>query len=93
MNSYAKCAAAFIFTCIAGIATAQVTPPLQTEPTGPAALQPASSPVAVAPSNGPSDTTHALTAEDLSTFFDGLMPFALERGDVAGGQGRQGAIC
>lgn len=27
----------------------------------------------------------ALTAEDLSTFLDGLMPYALERGDVAGG--------
>ena len=29
--------------------------------------------------------THALTAEDLSSFFDGLVPFALKRGDVAGG--------
>jgi len=85
MNSYAKCGMAFVFTCIAGIAMAQVTPPLQTEPTGPAALQPASTPAAVAPTSNAAEATHALTAEDLSTFFDGFMPFALERGDVAGG--------
>jgi CubicO group peptidase (beta-lactamase class C family) len=85
MNNYAKCGAAFVFTCIAGIAMAQVTPPLQTEPTGPAALHPASTSVAIAPTESAAATTHALTAEDLSTFFDGFMPFALERGDVAGG--------
>jgi CubicO group peptidase (beta-lactamase class C family) len=28
---------------------------------------------------------HSLTAEDLSSFLDGFVPFALERGDVAGG--------
>jgi len=28
---------------------------------------------------------HALTAEDLSSFFDGLVPFAMQRGDIAGG--------
>ena len=77
MNRYAKCGAAFVFTCIAGIAMAQVTPPLQTEPTGPAALHAASSPAAVAPANNAAATTHALTADDLSTFFDGFMPFAL----------------
>jgi hypothetical protein len=63
MNSYAKCGAAFFFTCIAGIAMAQVTPSLQTEPTGPAAPHPASSPVAIAPTNSAADSTHALTAE------------------------------
>jgi CubicO group peptidase (beta-lactamase class C family) len=30
-------------------------------------------------------STHALTNEDLSTFFDGLVPFAIQRGDIAGG--------
>jgi CubicO group peptidase (beta-lactamase class C family) len=30
-------------------------------------------------------STHALINEDLSTFFDGLVPFAIQRGDIAGG--------
>src|SRR5271168_3545367 len=28
---------------------------------------------------------HALTADDLDAFFDGYMPLALARGDIAGG--------
>ena len=28
---------------------------------------------------------HAMTAEDLSTFFDGMLPYMLARGDIAGG--------
>ncbi|MGP1664588.1 MAG: serine hydrolase, partial [Rhodanobacter sp.] len=34
---------------------------------------------------GAPEAEHPLTAEDLSIFFDGLVPYALKRGDVAGG--------
>jgi len=32
----------------------------------------------------PAPSPHALTADDVSAYFDGLVPYAMERGDVAG---------
>ena len=86
MNLYIKILAAFVVTCAIGIASAQVTQPLS-----PAAATSAPLPAsATAVGTGSTTDTNAtgtppaLTGEDLSTFFDGLMPFALQRGDVAG---------
>ncbi|MBN8734785.1 MAG: beta-lactamase family protein [Xanthomonadales bacterium] len=31
------------------------------------------------------ESAHAMTAQDLSTFFGGMLPYMLERGDIAGG--------
>jgi CubicO group peptidase (beta-lactamase class C family) len=33
----------------------------------------------------PAPQPHALTAQDVSTFFSGMLPYMLERGDIAGG--------
>ena len=86
MHNYAKRGAAFVISCIASIAMAQVAQPIQPAPAGSAAMPMSSSPmVAASAASSPADATHALTADDLSTFLDGLVPFALERGDVAGG--------
>jgi CubicO group peptidase (beta-lactamase class C family) len=86
MHNYAKCVAAFVTTCVASIAMAQVAQPIQPASAGSAAMPVTSSHVVAAPAAGSqADATHALTADDLSTFLDGLVPFALERGDVAGG--------
>ncbi|HVX06156.1 MAG TPA: serine hydrolase domain-containing protein [Rhodanobacteraceae bacterium] len=62
---------ALMLACACGSAFAQVPQP---EPHEPAAenAQSAASP-------------HALTANDLSTFFGGMIPYMLARGDIAGG--------
>jgi CubicO group peptidase (beta-lactamase class C family) len=54
--------------------------------TGPAPLPPQSaSPAAqVVAAPATSTETHALTADDLHTFFDGMVPYALHRADIAG---------
>jgi CubicO group peptidase (beta-lactamase class C family) len=56
--------------------------------TGPAPLPAQSAAAApLAPSTAqPAQTpeAHALTADDLHTFFDGLVPYAIHRGDIAG---------
>jgi len=55
--------------------------------TGPAPL-PAATPVvtqAAAPPAAKPGDAHALTAEDLQAFFDGMVPYALHNGDIAGG--------
>ena len=57
---------------------AAVAPQLPTVP-APAAAQASPAPAAAAPSTG-----HALTAEDAGAWFDGLVPDAITRGDVAG---------
>ncbi|HWU75721.1 MAG TPA: serine hydrolase domain-containing protein [Rhodanobacter sp.] len=82
MNRHVKFLAPLIATCVAGLSMAQMPPSAN-----PAA---ATSVVATAPAATVSNTIthdqpHALSSEDLSSFFDGLVPFALERGDVAGG--------
>jgi CubicO group peptidase (beta-lactamase class C family) len=80
MNRCAKSFLAFAITLATGLAMAQVPTPKAPLPAPVAAP---TVPTATAPE--PSDTTHAMTAQDLSSFFDGLVPFALQRGDVAGG--------
>jgi len=54
--------------------------------TGPAPLPPAATAPTVQPIAPPAakPETHALTAEDLRVFFDGMVPYALHRGDLAG---------
>ncbi|SFK21325.1 serine hydrolase domain-containing protein [Rhodanobacter glycinis] len=84
MNRYVKCLASLVATCITGLAMAQVPPPMQPASTTPAAV-PASASAAVDSTANASGQLHALTGADLSNFFDGLVPFALRRGDVAGG--------
>jgi len=52
--------------------------------TGPAPLPVQAAPAAqVAPPAGNTET-HQMTAEDLRTFFDGMMPYAIHRDDIAG---------
>ena len=52
--------------------------------TGPAPLPVQAAPTAqVAPPAGITET-HQMTAEDLRTFFDGMMPYAIHRDDIAG---------
>ena len=82
MNRYARFLTSLIATCTAGLAMAQVPPPPKPVQAIPIPA-PASSAAASAPSA--SVQPHALTAEDLSSFLDGLVPFALQRGDMAGG--------
>ena len=51
---------------------------------GPAPLPVQATPAAqVAPPSGNTET-HQMTAEDLRTFFDGMMPYAIHRDDIAG---------
>ncbi|WP_426700259.1 serine hydrolase [Rhodanobacter sp. Col0626] len=85
MNRYAKLAAAFAITFAAGIAMAQVPQPLNPAPATSTLAPSAAAIAAPSAATRPGDATHALTAEDLSNFLDGLVPFALQRGDVAGG--------
>ena len=82
MHNYVKRGAAFVISCVASIAMAQVAQPIQPSPALPMTPSPV---VAAAAASNPADATHALTADDLSSFLDGMVPFALERGDVAGG--------
>ncbi|MFC5525161.1 serine hydrolase domain-containing protein [Rhodanobacter ginsengisoli] len=82
MNRLAKIAAAFAITWASGLLMAQTPPPQSVPAPLPAMPVPAVN-ATIADSDAAS--THALTAEDLSSFFDGLVPFALKRGDVAGG--------
>ena len=70
MNRPLKFLASLVATCVAGLAMAQVPAP------APLVADP------VAPTSAPAP---ALTTADLSSFLDGLVPFALQRGDVAGG--------
>ncbi|HEY4147177.1 serine hydrolase domain-containing protein [Pinirhizobacter sp.] len=75
MNRCTPSFLAFALTLVTGLAMAQVPTP----------KAPVPAPVATPAAPLSPDTVHALTAEDLSSFFDGLVPFALQRGDVAGG--------
>jgi CubicO group peptidase (beta-lactamase class C family) len=84
MNRYVKSLASLVATCIASLAMAQVPPPVHPVPPTPATV-PTPAPAAAVPAATTGTRSHVLTAEDLSGFFDGLVPFALQRGDVAGG--------
>ena len=63
-------AVAFAFACMAGTTIAQVPQP---------------APHVQVATTTPSPAPHALTADDLSTFFGGMVPYMLARGDIAGG--------
>src|SRR5215469_10992676 len=59
------------------------------------AAQPSAGPAPRLPTTTPSTSevslpraerqTHALTQQDLDTFFDGIVPYAIAHGDIAGG--------
>lgn len=80
MNRCAKSIVAFAIACIAGFAMAQVPQPLNPAPAGSTLGTPPVS-IAAAPVAGAA----ALTAGDLSTFLDGMVPYMIQRGDIAGG--------
>jgi len=85
MNRYAKLAAAFAVTFAVGIASAQV-PPTPNPASASSSLATPAVPIAAAPATtSPMEGAHALTADDLSTFLDGMVPYMIQRGDVAGG--------
>lgn len=74
MNRALKGLVAFVTTVGLGTAMAQ-----QAMPAAAASATP------VAATMQPADSTPALTAQDLGSLFDGLMPYALRRNDIAGG--------
>lgn len=84
MNRYVKFLASLVATCATGLAMAQMPPPANPAPASSAGV-PTTTGAVAGPSTSAGDQLHALSTEDLSTFFDGLVPFALQRGDVAGG--------
>jgi CubicO group peptidase (beta-lactamase class C family) len=69
---------------VAGAATAQTTatPPDRLAPQAPAAT-PSSAAVAAPAAPGGSGT-HALTPADVAAFLDGIVPYAIRRGNIAG---------
>lgn len=85
MNRYVRFLASLFATCTAGMAMAQMPPANPATASSTVASTPVPPTVAAGSVSTTSDQPHALTSEDLSTFFDGLVPFALQRGDVAGG--------
>lgn len=76
MHRLTKLIAAFVATAAVGIVSAQVPVPM------PSPVPSAAPLTATAPS--PVTTPPELTGQDLAVFYDGLLPFALQRGDVAG---------
>ena len=75
MKHFVKRWVALMACATATLSLAQVPPvppaqPVQATPAAPAVQD---------------TSTHALTSDDLSSFFDGLVPFAIQRGDIAGG--------
>jgi CubicO group peptidase (beta-lactamase class C family) len=86
MIRYATVATALILGSAAAAAMGQVPQMPQPAPAASVLPAPAAS-VATAPAAAVADdgSTHALTSADLGTFLDGMVPFALKRGDVAGG--------
>jgi CubicO group peptidase (beta-lactamase class C family) len=76
---------ATLLLLVAGAATAHTAamPPNRLAPQTPAAS--ASSEAATAPAAAPSDSgTHALTPADVAAFLDGIVPYAIHRGNIAG---------
>ncbi len=74
----AAAAAIGILAGTAALAQTQVSPSVP--PPGPAA------PALQTPAAPPAPVAHALTAEDLSAFVDGFVPYAIARGDIAGAE-------
>jgi len=61
----------FALSCMAGVAIAQVPQPTPRQQASATAT--------------PAPAAHAMTAADIATFFDGMLPYMLARGDIAGG--------
>ena len=61
----------FALSCMAGVAIAQVPQPTPRQQASASAT--------------PAPAAHAMTAADIATFFDGMLPYMLARGDIAGG--------
>src|SRR5690348_2764459 len=61
----------FALACMAGVAIAQVPQPTPRQQAAATAT--------------PAPASHAMTAADIATFFDGMLPYMLARGDIAGG--------
>lgn len=75
MNRHVKHLLALLAGFTASVAMAQVSPPPPLGPEGHAPQPATTTPAAPA----------ALTQQDVGAFFDGLVPFALRRSDIAGG--------
>src|SRR5215469_8784833 len=76
---------ALLFSCHAQVPAPQ-TPAPQAAPAPPPAtpaIPRATPPVLPSAPQNPSGA-HPLTPDDLETFFDGILPLQLERGDIAG---------
>jgi CubicO group peptidase (beta-lactamase class C family) len=82
MYRFVRRLVAWGLACALAGAHAQV-PSLPASP-GSSAMAPTSAAGQAAVPSAPDTPAHALTADDLTRFFDGLIPFALERGDMAG---------
>jgi CubicO group peptidase (beta-lactamase class C family) len=75
-------AAASVVSTLAA-ASPPESPALRTTPSvAPSAPSPSKE---LAPPTGPGPAAHTLDADDLHAWLDGLLPYALERGDIAGG--------
>lgn len=75
MNRHVQRLVALVAGFAAGIAMAQTAPP---PPLGPTTTSPQ-------PATGIQAAPPAMTPADVAAFFDGLVPFALQRSDIAGG--------
>ena len=75
MNRHVQRLVALLAGFAASMAVAQTTPP---PPLGPATSAPQ-------PASNVGTTPPAMTQQDVAAFFDGLVPFALQRSDIAGG--------
>ena len=75
MNRHVQRLVALLAGFAASMAVAQTTPP---PPLGPATSAPQ-------PASNVGTTPPAMTRQDVAAFFDGLVPFALQRSDIAGG--------
>ncbi len=85
-----KLAAAVTTLLVLGLAHAAAPQKVATAPTGPVPPVTATPLAAAAPTNSPAQPTAgqhpavALTAEDLNTWLDGYLPYALHTADIAG---------
>ena len=86
MNPFTKIAAigAALIALGGFAAVAADVPPTTLAPKVPAPATSLLSPPANAPAAPTPNAGHALTAEDVGAYFDGLMPDALNRADIAG---------
>ena len=77
-----------LISCLTGRAQAPSNPAPTVPPTvAPTPALPAASPAtppAATPASVNPSGSHPLTADDLATFFDGILPLQMERSDIAG---------